>query len=176
MSTVNRKLLKFFVRIPKLEVDSSNWVIFKDRFTFTAAATSLEQHINGTGTPPNPLTFTLSGPFPLTMEQTAELELYEGKKSKWLAGEAVIKQAIATTISNSLFIEIHKEVTAHLMWEAVQLKWEKKSHMVTVDLHRRLQAEKCPEHSDVHAHLNNKLWTMRENLASMGELGFYLFI
>jgi hypothetical protein len=154
MSTVNRKFLKFFVQILKPEIDGSNWVIFKDCFAFAAAATSLEQHINGTRTPPNPPTFTLGGPFPLTVEQTAEPELFEGKKSKWLTGEAVINQAITSTVSDSLFIEIHKEVTAHLMWEAIWLKQEKKSCMVTVDLHHRPQAEKCPEHSDVRAHLN----------------------
>ena len=71
-----------------------------------------------------------------------------------MMNEAVIKQAIATTIPDSLFIEVHKEVTAHLMWEAVRLKQEKKSRMVTVDLCRKLQAEKCPEHGDMHAHLN----------------------
>ena len=39
--------------------------------------------------------------------------------------------------------------------------------MVTVDLCHKLQAEKCLEHGDVHAHLN-KLQTMCEDLASMG--------
>ena len=125
MLTVNWKLFEFFVHILKLEVDSSNWVIFKDHFTFVVAAIGLEKHIDGTRTPPNPLAFILGWPFPLAVDQTAELELYDKKKSKWLMGEAVIKQAIATMISNSLFIEICKEITAHLMWEAVQLKWKK---------------------------------------------------
>jgi hypothetical protein len=31
-----------------LEVDGSNWVIFKDRFAFAAAAAGLEKHIDGT--------------------------------------------------------------------------------------------------------------------------------
>ena len=39
--------------------------------------------------------------------------------------------------------------------------------MVTVDLHCKLQAEKCPEHGDVCAYLN-MLQTMCEDLASMG--------
>src|SRR5277367_5895764 len=39
--------------------------------------------------------------------------------------------------------------------------------MVTVDMRRRLQAEKCAEQGDVRAHLN-KLQAMREDLASMG--------
>src|SRR5882762_1953369 len=167
MSTVNGKLLEFFVRIPKLEVDGSNWVIFKDCFAFAAAAAGLEKHIDGTGSAPNPPVFALGGPTPLTTAQTTEIEQYEEKQSKWMMGEAVVRQAIATTIPDSLFIEVRKEVTARLMWEAVRMKREKKSRMVTVDLRRKLQAEKCSEHDDMRAHLN-KLQTMREDLASMG--------
>src|SRR5882762_10134513 len=139
MSTTNGKLLEFFVRIPKLETDGANWVIFKDRFAFAAAAAALEKHIDGTGTAPNPPAFAPRGPTPLTAAQITEFERYEEKLSKW----------------------------ARLMWEAVGMKREKKSRMVTVDLRRKLQAEKCPEHGDMRAHLN-KLQTMREDLASMG--------
>ena len=124
MLTVNGKLLEFFVQIPKLEIDGSNWVIFKDCFAFVVAAADLEKHIDRTGTPPNPPIFTWTGPTPLTLDQITEYEEYQGKQLKWLMGEAVIKQAIATTI------EVCKEVMACLMWEAVQLKQEKKSWMV----------------------------------------------
>jgi hypothetical protein len=167
MSTANGKLLKFFVQIPKLETDGLNWVIFKDRFMFAAVAADLVKHIDGTGTAPIPSAFTSGSPNPLTADQIAEIKLYEENQSKWMMNEVVIKQAIATTIPDSLFMEVHKEVTARLMWEAVRLKQEKKSHMVTVDLRCKLQVEKCPEHGDVHAHLN-KLQMMREDLASMG--------
>ena len=34
MSPTNGTLLKFFIHILKLEVDGSNWVIFKDHFVF----------------------------------------------------------------------------------------------------------------------------------------------
>ena len=167
MSTVNRKLLKFFVRIPKLEIDGLNWVIFKDHFAFAAAAADLKKHTDRTGTPLNPPIFTWTGPTPLTSDQITEYEEYQGKQSKWLMGEAVIKQAIATMIPDSLFIEVHKEVMAHLMREAVQLKREEKAQMVMVDLRCKLQVEKCSEHGDICAHLD-KLQTMCEDPASMG--------
>ena len=122
MSTVNRKLFEFFVQIPKLEIDGSNGVIFKDRFAFAAAAADLEKHIDGTGTPLNLPIFIWTGPTPLTSDQITEYEEYEVKQLKWLMGEAVIKQAIATMIPDSLFIEVHKEAMACLMWEAVWLK------------------------------------------------------
>ena len=121
MSTTNRKLLKFFVQILKLEADGSNWVIFKDCFMFAAAAANFEKHIDSMGTAPIPLAFAHS-PTPLTADQMAEIKLYEENQSKWVMNEAVIKQAIAITIPDLLFIEVCKEVTACLMWEAVWLK------------------------------------------------------
>ena len=57
-----------------------------------------------------------------------------------------------------------------LMWDAVKGQREKKSRMVTVDMRRKLQSEKCGERrerDDVRTHLV-KLQTMHEDLASMG--------
>ena len=89
---------------------------FQGLFTFAAATTGLEMHINSTGMEPSPPAFVTGVPIVLTVEQTAEQELYaKEKKLMWLTGEAVIKQAITTMISNSLFIKMQKEVTAHLM-------------------------------------------------------------
>ena len=73
MSSTNGKILEFFVKIPKLEADGSNWVIFKDRFLFAAAAASLISHIDGTGAAPTPVTFASS---PLTAEEQKELDNY----------------------------------------------------------------------------------------------------
>ena len=47
MSSSNSKLLKFFVHIHELEIDGSNWVIFKDCFLFAATAASLKGHVDG---------------------------------------------------------------------------------------------------------------------------------
>src|SRR5882762_6969018 len=116
MSTSNGKLLEFFIRIPKLESDGSNWVIFKDRFSFAASAATLEDHIDGIGKAPEPPVFVMHGPTTLTDVQKQEFELYETKQSKWMMGEAVIKQAIASTIPDSLFLEVRREITARLMW------------------------------------------------------------
>jgi len=161
------KLLEFFIRIPKLLPDGSNWVIFKDRFHFAAAAAVLQKHLDGTDSEPAALAFPVAGPTPLTAAQTEELKAYEASLSKWQAGEAVLKQAIASTIPDSLFLDVRKEKTAKLMWDSVSNKREKKSRMVTVDLRRKLQLEKCEENGDVRTHLF-KLQTMREDLASMG--------
>src|SRR5712664_3965030 len=113
MSTVTGKLLEFFVRIPKLLPDGSNWVIFKDRFAFAMAAAVLQGHIDGTNLEPAAPAFTVNGPTPLTAEQVAELETHNAELLKWRTGEAVVKQAIASTIPDSLFMDVCKEGTGH---------------------------------------------------------------
>src|SRR5271168_88594 len=166
MSIANGKILEFFTKIPKLEADGSNWVIFKDRFLFAAAAASLVSHIDGTGVAPILETgFPRSGP--LSEAQQAELDKYTSDLARWESDEAMIRQAIASSISDSLFLEVRKKKTGMEMWEAVKDQREKKSRMVTVDMRRKLQAEKCLESGDVRTHLN-KLQAMREDLASMG--------
>ena len=94
MSTSNSKVLELFVKIPKMEADGSNWVIFKDWFLYAAAATSLKSHINGTWALPTPVTYS----DPLTDEQKEEIKEYESDLFRWQLDEAIVKQAIASLI------------------------------------------------------------------------------
>ena len=166
MSGTNRKVLEFFAKIPRLEADGLNWVIYKDWFTYAADAASLLNHIDGKGGLPRLVTIPW-GTEPLMAAQQESLDDYAVEMSKWQSEEAIIRQAIALTISDSLFLEVRKTDTALGMWEAVKGQRKKKSWMVTVDMQCKLQAEKCPESGDVKAHLY-KLQVMREDLASMG--------
>jgi len=99
-----------------------------------------------------------------SLQRRLRVEAYKAALLIWQTGEAVLKQAIASTIPDSLFLDVQKELTAKLMWDAVTNKCEKKSRMVTVDLRCKLQSEM---NGDVRAHLI-KLQTMHEDLASMG--------
>ena len=51
MST-STKLGDEFLRIPKLDVSGSNWVIYKERFTWALDARSILDHIDGTRSEP----------------------------------------------------------------------------------------------------------------------------
>jgi hypothetical protein len=120
MASSNSKLLEFFVHIPKLEVDGSNWVIFKNCFFFAAAATSLRGHINGMD---SALVPTLSGYEPgeaLKKDQKEALKEYKMKHIKWEMEKNIVKQALASVISDSLFIEVRRKEMAVLMWDAVR--------------------------------------------------------
>ena len=106
-------------------------MIFKDHFLYAAVAASLITHIDGTRVIPPQVTI---GPEALTAKQQQELDEYESTLSKWKSDKAIIMQAIATVISDSLFLEVRKKETAYLIWEAVKSQREKKSCMVTVDM------------------------------------------
>ena len=139
MSTANGKVLEFFTKIPKLEANGSNWVIFKDCFLFAVAAASLSSHIDGTGAEP-----TLAPGIPrsgvLLESQQEKLNKFTSNFAQWQSDEAIIRQVIASSILDSLFLEVRKKEMAMGMWEAVKEQRKKKSQMVTVDMHRKLQA------------------------------------
>ena len=115
MSASNSKLLEFFARIPKLESDGSNWVIFKDCFLFAAAAAFLKAHIDGTGKAPDAVPDVTTGSKPLTAEQAQVQSEYNAALSKWEMEEAIMRQALASVIPDSLFLEVRKKETALLM-------------------------------------------------------------
>ena len=153
MSSANGKVLEFFAKIPKLEADGSNLVIYKDHSFFAAAAASLLSHIDGMD-----VKLTLSPGFlrsgSLSELQQVEFNKYTLDLAQWQSDEAIIRQAIAMSISDSLYLEVKKKETAMGMWEAVKDQREKKSQKVTVDMHCKLQAKKCLKSGNVCTHLN----------------------
>jgi hypothetical protein len=64
-------------------------------------------------------------------------------------------------------MKIQGKGTAYEIWQALTKDFQNKSRMVSVDLRRRLQQQRCAEKGDVRSHFAT-LRTMREDLASMG--------
>ena len=83
---MNGKVIEIFAKIPKLEADGSNWVIFKDRFLFAAAAASLRDHIDGKGAAPKPVTFASSSGL-LSAAQQEALDDYAERLSRWQSND-----------------------------------------------------------------------------------------
>ena len=168
MST-STKLGNEFLRIPKLEVSGSNWVIFKDRFVWALDARGILEHIDGTGTEPqDPISSETRGKGELSKEDKALETEWKKEMKEWKQGEAIAKQQIASSIPDSLFMKIRAKGTAREIWTELGNHFEKRSRMVSIDLRRRLQELRCAEKGDVIAHFAT-LRTMREDLASMGE-------
>ena len=64
-------------------------------------------------------------------------------------------------------MKIQGKTTVLEIWNTLKKEFQNKSKMVSVDLRRRLQQERCADKGDVRSHFA-KLRTMREDLASMG--------
>ena len=144
--SISTKLGDEFLRIPKLEVSGTNWVIFKDRFTWALDARGILDHINGSSKEPGhsmvpePADVTK----PLTEEEAKKAEEehvkldVEWKKEikEWKQGKAILKQQIASSILDSLFIKVRAKGTAYEIWTEPEKHFEKRSHMVSIDLCR----------------------------------------
>ena len=105
-------------------------------------------------------------PGPGTVLDPAQ-EAYLTELATWKKGEAVVKQLIASTIPDSLFMKVCAKGTAHAIRLALAAEFECRSRMISLDLRRRLQEQRCGEKADVRAHFA-KLQTMYEDLAAMG--------
>ena len=101
-------------------------MIFKDLFLFATAAASLKGHIDGIGKPPVAVPVVQIGTEPLTKEQKKTLLKYQASLTKWEM-KNIVKQAIASLIPDSLFIEVRRKETVLTMWDAVRDQREKKS-------------------------------------------------
>ncbi|KAJ6528965.1 hypothetical protein B0H19DRAFT_534153 [Mycena capillaripes] len=94
MSTPNGRPSDFFLRIPKCEGDGTNWSVYKSRFSFAADAAGMADHLLATHLAPLPPT-TASPP---TAADTTALEAHDKELKSWKSGQAIVKQAIASTI------------------------------------------------------------------------------
>ena len=142
MST-STKLGDEFICIPILEVFGTNWVIFKDRFTWALDARSILDHIDGTGEEPkNPILSEIRATVlmrPLTEEQKKLETEWKKELKEWKQGKAIAKQQITSSILESLFMKVWAKGTVYEIWKELGGQFEKRSQMVLIDLCCRLQ-------------------------------------
>lgn len=87
------------MRIPKLKVAGTNWVVYKDRFQWATDARELLSHIDGTEfEPQDPISATDRAAGALTATQTQADTEWQKEMKIWKKGEAVVKQQIAATL------------------------------------------------------------------------------
>ena len=99
------------LRIPKLEIFRTNWVIYKERFVWALDARGIVDHIDGTGSEPVD---------PISGEEVRK-EALSPKQIKsdteWKSGEVDTKQQIASSIPDSLFLKIRSNGSAFDIWK-----------------------------------------------------------
>ena len=133
MSTT--KLGEDFMKIPWLNVAGTNWVIYKDHFLWAIDVRGHLNHVDGsTKEPVDPNLGHENKTKALTVaEAAAELEWNKELKT-WKQGEAIVKQQIATTILDSLFMKIRGKGNVLEIWSSLTNEFEKKFQSVAVDL------------------------------------------
>ncbi|KAI0739283.1 hypothetical protein C8Q80DRAFT_1112988, partial [Daedaleopsis nitida] len=121
------------VRVPRLEASGGNWVLFKARLTWAADVKGVAGHLDGTSQEPTapagataltvtaaPATGTAATTTTATTTTAATLDpsqvQYETDLATWRKGEVVLKQLLASTIPDSLFMKIRGHVSAHAIW------------------------------------------------------------
>ncbi|KAK0209639.1 hypothetical protein IW262DRAFT_1468565 [Armillaria fumosa] len=135
------KLSEYFAKLPACKADGTNWIFFRDRFLFAVDTTGLSDHFEDIMTATKLTAPAMADPKNPTADKTKVMNEYVKRHQIWKSEQAVIKQGIASVISDSLFLKVKGEATAKVMWEKVKSEYEKKSKMITVDLHRKLQDE-----------------------------------
>ena len=131
------KLGDDLMKVPKLDASGTNWVIYKDRFLWAVDARGLLDHVDGSGWEPRrpPVMMTrVTGANGIekdeeTPDNDDEIRLLQWQEQvkMWKRGEAVIKQQIAATIPDSLFIKIRGKGSASEIWEALTSNFQNKS-------------------------------------------------
>ncbi|KAJ7284746.1 hypothetical protein C8J57DRAFT_956600, partial [Mycena rebaudengoi] len=120
----------FFLHIPKCEADGTNWSVYKSRFSYAADTAGMGDHLLKTHV--TPTTPTTASP-PMAAKAIA-LEAHDKELKVFKSGQAIVKQAIASTIPDPLFLHVKGATSAVDLWEKVSDEFGKKSKMVTVDL------------------------------------------
>jgi hypothetical protein len=141
------------INVPKLSADGSNWVVYRDRMDWAMGSRILSQHLTNDAMP---AAYGAAGTINGVDAAT-----------RWALGEATVKQAIATSVPDSIFTRVKNKTRAKDVWDALKDMFEGRSQMIVVDLRRKLQAMKCGEDEDICAHLS-KIADIREQLAAMG--------
>ena len=154
MSSNNIKLGNDSMRVPKLELSGSNWVLYKDRLLWATDAKGYRGHLDGMVTEPvapqaQAATETVAEGAGTGGTPDPGQVAYESALAEWRKGEANVKQLIASTIPDSLFMKIHMKPNVCAIWEALAQEFERKSRMVSIDLRCRLQEQRCADRDDV---------------------------
>ena len=140
--------------IVKLAADGSNWVTYRDRMKYVLDTRGWSDHLtNDTVSQAYKNAGDVGGVKP---------------EARWKADEALVRQLIVASMSDSVFNRIKSGINAKSVWDDLKKIFEGRTRSLLIDLGRKLQNTKCGEDDDVRAHFES-LANFREQLAAMGQ-------
>src|SRR6267142_3181193 len=142
------------VQVPKLSLDGSNWVTYRDRLKWAMQANTFDDHAEA------------SSP---SAEYTA-LGTIGGVTSgvRWAKEENMIKLILGSTLPDSAFNRIKMTANVHNAWEILKWVFEEQSKALVADVIRRFRNKRCKEDESVRNHFEY-LSDLCEQLAAMGK-------
>ena len=112
--TTTTKLGDEFLRIPKLDISGSNWVLYKERFFWALDARAILDHVDGSGIEPiDPVPEATRTANKLSDKEKELDKEWKKEMKEWKQSKAVAKQQITSSISDSLFMKIRTKKTAY---------------------------------------------------------------
>ena len=95
------------------------------------------------------------GPKQLTAEQVGLIEKYTKELNQYLQEQAIVFQQIASTIPDSLYLKIKGKPTVKEAWDALKADFERRSHMITIELRKQLHDTCCAKNGNICTHFDN---------------------
>ncbi|KIO06811.1 hypothetical protein M404DRAFT_75861, partial [Pisolithus tinctorius Marx 270] len=146
----------------------SNWLYYKAQVEWAISSKGLIGHLTGLDVKPeDPSAGKDSSWKPTAMEQKLVNE-YPEKLQQWAKDDRYVKQVITVSLPESLFLRVLKEETVKSVWGVLTDLFQNRSHIIVIDLGRKLHESHCAEKGDVHAHFD-KMCALHEQLATLGQ-------
>ncbi|KIO13945.1 hypothetical protein M404DRAFT_68042, partial [Pisolithus tinctorius Marx 270] len=156
------------LQVPTLNADRSNWLYYKAQVEWAISSKGLIRHLTGLDAKPeDPSAGKDASWKPTAMEQKLVSE-YPEKLQQWAKDNGYIKQVITVSLLESLFLRVLKEETAKSVWGVLTDLFQNSSHVVAIDLWRKLQESHCLEKGNVCTHFD-KMCALCEQLAALGQ-------
>lgn len=134
--------------------DGSNWGIYRLRVVVMLEALDLADHLTNAEVP----------------RPGSEVESFDEAEavSRWERNDAIVKQYIAASIPDKIFILIKWSTSAKDVWDDLNTQFEAKTCGIRTDLEIRLRSQRCRNNGDVRSHFA-RMDSLREELATAGE-------
>ncbi|KAI0370319.1 hypothetical protein BV20DRAFT_909634, partial [Pilatotrama ljubarskyi] len=128
------------IKVPALNEDGSNWVLYKAQFLTAVQAKGLRRYLEGRERLPTPMTAP-------GVDSDAD-ERYETAVDKWAGNHTTIRSLLFQTVSETLKLEITSKTRADEAWNVVRAKYDNQGDFVQVSILTQMQQLRCKEGGD----------------------------
>ncbi len=141
------------IPIPKLSLDGSNWVTYRDRLTSAVRSCDLDDHLTSA----------------VITQECIDDGIINNRspQRRWRAEEKIVKALIESSVPDIIFNDIKDLPTAKEAWDAVIAKFSRTTEMSLTELCRQFQNSHCPEDGNVRTHYN-MLTELHQKMAALG--------